>query len=365
MFGRVLAVTAGLALSLTTGCERSETSEVTRQLAELERLTFVPAFEVMLPPRASDRYSNCSITEPIVFDRFELTRSQLREYYARFAPDTVRRADEVAWTTSAANGGEDSDDWPAFLSWDEATRVAQWRDMRLPTAREWIHVAVGRHGLSYPWGNDQVSVANTVELGIGQPTPVGTFENGRNRLFDAYDLVGNVWEWVAGPVPGYRDDEIDLAATPSRAPRPFSTAWNEEAAYLTGPDRRVSVLGGSFLTKRHPTYGAGLSGGSGRILFHARRLGPETLSPDIGARMCADARPYLREHAGEFGRGEDARARVIAVGRRWAHDATARDGLIALLEELRTTMPEAGADTTGIEWLLEGARSWTRTRASS
>ena len=287
-------------------------------------------------------------------DRFELTRGQIDAYYARFAEGVERRADSIEWTTAVARDADGTADWPAFLSWDEAVLVAEWRGMRLPTAREWIHVAVGRRGLSYPWGGDQMSVANTAETGIAQPTPVGTFENGRSRLFDCYDMVGNVWEWVEGAVPGYRDDEVDLAATPSRVPQPLTYYWALEEAYRTGPNRRVSVLGGSFLTERHPTYGAGLSGESGRILFHARRLEPGTLSPDIGVRMCADARRYLTENAAFLGDGDAVRTRVTEVGRRWSRDATARDGLVELLESII----ESEGDLKALGWLLDGARIW-------
>ena len=76
-----------------------------------------------------------------------------------------------------------------------------------------------------------------------------------------------------------------------------------------------------------------------------------------GARMCADAERYLWEKAGEWGSGggggESTRARVTAVGRRWARDPTARDGLLALLKELRTR-PGAPA---ALAWLAEGARA--------
>jgi len=202
--------------------------------------------------------------------------------------------------------------------------------MRLPTATEWIHVAVGRGDLYYPWGQDQSSVANTVETGLGHPTAVGTFESGKGRPFGCYDLVGNVWEWVDGSVPGYLDvvgDELDA---------------------VRQDPTRVTAMGGAFNSKRRPNYEWDRI--QQRYRFHATRRDRGALSTSIGVRMAADAGEYLWRHAPNWGTDEAARRRVQSVGRRWSADRTARTGLRALLASLleREGAPEA------LGWLLEG-----------
>ena len=249
--------------------------------------------------------------------------------------EEVRDAERFAWETDQGRDPESTRDWPAFLSFHEARRVGEWRGMRIPTAREWMHVAAGRRGLAYPWGKDQSSVANTYETDLGHPTPVGTFENGRARPFGCYDMVGNVWEWVADAVPGYLDSPLDLQA-------------------ISGSDPRVSVLGGSFNTTRRPTFGSmRVEGGTEILGFQARRKDPATLSPEIGVRFCADAEPYLWTKAPAWGSGEAARARVTRVGRRWAGDSMARAGLEALLADL---LAREGAPTA-LAWLADGVRA--------
>jgi len=313
-----------------------------RALYELERLAFVPPARCTLDDYTSWPFADCSLDRAIVFDRFELTRGD-RTHYLPTGPGEER---SLTWTTDAARDAPDRVDWPAYMDFREAQAIATLRGMRLPTPREWIHVAVGRRGFAFPWGGRDNSLwANTRvvqkdefgqrnDVSLKSPWTVGSFENGRSRPFGCYDLLGNVWEWVDGVVPG---DEPPLATDP-------------RVDELDDSNGTVaSVLGGAFDTPLKPTF---RRDGSRMppLRFHARRLDKRTLSPSIGARMCADAEPYLWQHAAEWGEGEDVRQRVRDVARRWAEDALARDELRSLLAEL-CARPAAPA---GILWLREG-----------
>jgi hypothetical protein len=158
-------------------------------------------------------------------------------------------------------------------------------------------------------------VANTLELELNMPCPVGTFERGRSEPFGCYDMLGNVWEWVDGYVPGFDDDATALGDT---------------------------LLGGGWRHLPHKTYGAFNTAGREGLFFHAMTVAPGTFAPFLGVRMCADAEIYLSEKAPSW--GQDARSiqRVEAVGRRWAA-AVGAGPILAVLEPLiaRPGAPQA------------------------
>lgn len=88
-------------------------------------------------------------------------------------------------------------EWPAVsMNRPEAAAWARERGMRLPSRTEWLALRAAGSAPSRERGQ-----ANTLELGIGRPLPVGVFESGRSGL-GGYDFDGNVWEWLATDAPG-------------------------------------------------------------------------------------------------------------------------------------------------------------------
>jgi formylglycine-generating enzyme required for sulfatase activity len=108
------------------------------------------------------------------------------------------------------------------VSWEMASTYCKNNDARLPTEAEWEYATRGPDGRIYPWGDEaptaqhlnacgkeclawakahQVSAQFPGALypdddGFATTAPVGKFPAGRSR-FGPYDVVGNVWEWVA------------------------------------------------------------------------------------------------------------------------------------------------------------------------
>ena len=310
--------------------------EGTRELYELERLAFVPKQRYLIE-YYRERHADCSIDEPLLVDLFELTRRDL-SYYDGDGSLTPA----VAFQEREPPGGEEERlDWPAYLSWASAREVARRRGMRLLTAKEWMHVATGKRSLSFPWGargHQQASYANTVELGLGAPVRVGTFESGKSRRFGCYDLLGNVWEWVADVAPGYDDDRVYL----ERFLRPVDDGVDDGTA---------SVFGGSYASELRESFGPPYVFEAPLLRFHARRLDRRTISPEIGVRMGADARAYLRAKAPSWGTGEDARRRVERVGALWAESSGA-----SIVEPLLAELAGEPDAPQGLAWLLAGAR---------
>ena len=270
-------------------------------------------------------YADCTLGRALLVDRYEVTRAD----WLLHAPGGGPSPAAERWRGGAAAPPAETLEWPAtWMTRAEARAFAERRGMRLLTAREWVHVAVGRSvsPLRYPYGiNSQVAWANTAELGLWRLAPAGTFESGRAPS-GCYDLLGNAAEWVDGWLPGHDEAVFD-------------------AQRIRGPEGQACAFGGSYREITRPTFQAK------RLEFNAVTLDPEHRADDVGLRCAADAAEYLWARAADWGGGPEARRRVAAVARGWA-EAGAREPVTRLLEDL-VQRPLA---LEGLAWLLEGVR---------
>lgn len=122
-------------------------------------------------------------------DAYEVTNAR----YGAFIQATGRRA-PMYWNDAQYNV-------PAQpvrdVTWSDAEAYCHWAGKRLPTEAEWEKAARGTDGRTYPWGNQwDRTKANTSDGGPGKPMPVGSYEGGKSP-YGAYDMAGNVEEWVA------------------------------------------------------------------------------------------------------------------------------------------------------------------------
>ncbi len=277
-------------------------------LLELERLAFVPAGQARVGFGLAGAFPYGAERDLLV-DRFEVTRDLWAAHFGA-PPDPGGLRGESALT------GPGRGDWPAYADFEGARELAQRRGMRLLTADEWLWVALGPRTQRYPWGRlGRASVANTLDLGVLRPLPVGAFEEGRGP-FGHYDLMGNVWEWVEGEVPGYGDGPATL-----------------------GDERFATLMGGGFLTRERELWRIGAEGPR----FFAQGVPRGTRSVEIGLRCAVEAEEFLKRHGHAL---SGHRRRVTAVGRGWGPQAV----------PLLTRMLEDRTAPTAIHWLLEGAR---------
>lgn len=153
---------------------------------------------------------------PFFMDRFETTWGDWADYLRDQETDVEPRWESL-WGGPVPSTLRRSQPM-ARVSLHEARRFARWRFGRLPRLDEWQYAATNAGRYEYPWGTQpRPAWANTADLGLLEPTAVGTFESGR-RGEGPYDLVGNLAEWTETPMPQWFEDRFlsaeDLRETP-------------------------------------------------------------------------------------------------------------------------------------------------------
>jgi len=142
--------------------------------------------------------------EPFWIDRYEVTNGQFAQFGGQ--------ATNISYWPGDSRPREN-------LTWSEARDFCALREARLPTEAEWEYAARGPDGFIYPWGNEfdgtrlnfcdtncEYDWKNTnYDDGSQYAAPVGSYEGGESWV-EAYDLSGNVWEWVSTI---YRDYPYD------------------------------------------------------------------------------------------------------------------------------------------------------------
>lgn len=88
------------------------------------------------------------------------------------------------------------------ISQNQAAVACAKAGKRLPTSEEWVRAALGTPDKLTGWKGDDCQVSNNWS---SQPGPSGSGKNCVSAS-GAYDMVGNVWEWVEGVV---SDGSID------------------------------------------------------------------------------------------------------------------------------------------------------------
>jgi formylglycine-generating enzyme required for sulfatase activity len=95
------------------------------------------------------------------------------------------------------------------VSWYQAVAYCNWAGARLPSEAEWAFAARGTERYIYPWGNEfdglrlnycdsnctQPWPDNSTDDGFADTSPVENYPTGTSWV-GAYDMLGNVWEWV-------------------------------------------------------------------------------------------------------------------------------------------------------------------------
>jgi eukaryotic-like serine/threonine-protein kinase len=217
-----------------------------------ERMAKIPAGEFYQgsdKDREDERPAHHVKLSAFCFDLYEVT---VREYTACRQRGACKRIDNVepVWPkiepadrkayAPLCNGERDDRlDHPVnCVTWNEADTYCRRQGKRLPTEAEWEYATRGPDGRVYAWGDDPPTdkhanlcgkeceawakqAGTSVYTNLTQhedafagTAPVGSFALGRSR-FGPYDVVGNVWEWVADWYGPYSATDADNPAGPA------------------------------------------------------------------------------------------------------------------------------------------------------
>jgi formylglycine-generating enzyme required for sulfatase activity len=205
-------------------------------------------------------------------DKFDVTNAAFAAFVKAggYNNDSLWSTDGLNWKQSKKISGPDitctqfsnQPNQPRVcVNYYEAEAYANWRGGKLPTEAEWEYAARGTEDLIYPWGNTFVqSKTNTAKAGHAKTTAVNTYPAGKSWI-GAYDMVGNVWQWV-------RDwyDSNYYSSSPDIDP----------TGPITGKSR--SLRGGSWID----------TSDSVRTAFRGLGRYPDDQYPYIGFRLVTD-----------------------------------------------------------------------------
>jgi len=174
--------------------------------------------------------------------RVPITNAQ----YALFVQDAKYKAPD-GWEEMRPPKGRESHP-VARVTWYDAIEYCKWlsaktgKNITLPSEAEWEKAARSDDKREYPWGKWENYRANTIELGLGETTPVGIFLECASP-YGVLDMSGSVWEWTRSVI-RLRKEKGDQVIKEYNYP--YDSTDGREDINANSNSSRI-LRGGSFL----------------------------------------------------------------------------------------------------------------------
>ena len=161
-----------------------ETNADTKKMSKIKRLKYAVSREAF-----HDEGPAHNITlDTFYLDKYEVSNQQ----YGEFIKATGHPA-PAYWDDHLRNKPSQP---VSGVNWHDATAYCSWANKRLPTEAEWEKAARGPEGYKYPWGNE----LNSSNANFGRQKEftanVDAYPGGKSS-YGAYNMAGNVFEWVS------------------------------------------------------------------------------------------------------------------------------------------------------------------------
>ena len=186
----------------------AESPNTTRKVTDVQRveMVFVPAGEFSMGSQGGDadeRPIHSVYLDKYYIDMYEVTNARYRACVEAGA--CLPPFQEGSFTRGRYYNDPSFDDFPVmYVSWEMAQAYCAWRGVELPSEAQWEKAARGTDARTYPWGegidcqraNYYHQEGADFEACAGDTTRVGSYISGQSP-YGAFDMTGNVWEWVA------------------------------------------------------------------------------------------------------------------------------------------------------------------------
>ena len=166
-------------------------------------LVLVPAGDFSMGSNTSDaldeKPAHTVFLDGYYIDKFEVTNAQYKACVDDGKCDPPKHLYFFPESPGKTYyGNSQYDNYPViYVNWNMAKAYCEWRGASLPTEAQWEKAARGgTDERIYPWGNDlQCRQANYLKC-VNHTSAVGSYSDGKSP-YGAYDMAGNVLEWVA------------------------------------------------------------------------------------------------------------------------------------------------------------------------